>query len=71
MPRRFPRPDTVIYRKILPQVEWNGDGFCIPPRRALWLLSQPGGRKFAGKNRSKSVYNAGWGEGRRWSRPAV
>ena len=31
----------------------DGDAFCIPPRRAAWLLSHPGGSKFAAKNRSK------------------
>jgi hypothetical protein len=40
-------------------VEWNGDGFCIPPRRGHRLLSQPGGSKFAAKNRSKLVYKLG------------
>jgi len=47
------------YRKILQQAGRNGDDFCIPPRRGRWLLSQPEEGKFAAKNRSKSVYNAG------------
>jgi hypothetical protein len=28
---RFRQPETVVYRRILQQAGWNGDGFCIPP----------------------------------------
>jgi len=57
--QQFRRPEPAGYRKILQQTGRIGDDFCIPPRRGRWLLSQPGGSKFANENRSKSVYNAG------------
>src|SRR4029079_7716885 len=32
----------------------NFDGFCIPPSRPCWLLSQPGERKFARRETAKN-----------------
>jgi hypothetical protein len=56
---RFRQPETVVYRRILQQAGWNGDGFCIPPQCGRWLLSQPGGRKFAPKKQLRTGLKAG------------
>jgi hypothetical protein len=52
-------PNGALYRKILHQAGCNRDGFCIPPRRGRWLLSQPGGSKFAANKEQRTGLKSG------------